>query len=311
MSYLAEKEAALQKRVVPQTMKEDFEAFWTRSVAQLRAIPLEVKRTRIETPYDKSFTTYDLSFNTHDRTWVDAYFCVPNHASGKLPCVVQFHGNSEKRNIHAAIVATGVCCLSIDVRSQGGSTIDKAEYTSGDINGALITRGVEDKENFYWRNLYLDAVRAVDVAAAMEEVDPERIVTFGGSQGGALSVVASALSGRSARCYTNVTARCGLRQCVESGGGYSALTDYVKRNPDRADELFDMLTYFDINNMVSLLKVPTVFSIALSDSKSLPHLVYSAYTHATCEKSVMLWPFSPHGNNERWIRFAHGEFAKL
>ena len=69
----------------------------------------------------------------------------------------------------------------------------------GDLNGALMTRGVLDKNEFYMKHIFLDAVREMDVIASLPEVDPERIVTYGGSQGGGLSVVASGLSGHSKR----------------------------------------------------------------------------------------------------------------
>ena len=61
------------------------------------------------------------------------------------------------------------------------------------------------------------AIRAVDVAAQLEEVDAERLVTWGGSQGGALSIVASALSGRICKCYTNETSYCCIHRRIELG----------------------------------------------------------------------------------------------
>jgi cephalosporin-C deacetylase-like acetyl esterase len=46
-------------------------------------------------------------------------------------------------------------------------------------------------------------------------------------------------------------------------------------------------------NMVSLLKVPASFALALSDDVCLPEFVYSAYAHARCEKDISLHPSSP------------------
>ena len=201
MYYEQQKAAELEKKVIPQTKKADFEEFWKTQVEALRKIPLQYTREKLDLPYEKTFLSYKITYNTHDDTMVDAYFSCPVNSEGKkLPCVVRYHGGSGHKEIYADIVATGVCCLAIDVRSQGGTTVDKAVYHSGDRNGGLMTRGVLDKNEFYMRNIYLDAVRAVDLAAILPEVDPERIVTYGGSQGGALSIVASALSGRSKKC---------------------------------------------------------------------------------------------------------------
>lgn len=282
-------------------------------MAQLRAVPIQVKREKLSTPYDKVMNVYELYYNTHDDTWVSAYFTSPVGMEGKLPCVVQFHGGSEKKNIFHQINNTGVCCLSIDVRSQGGCTIDKADYNTGDVNGSLMTRGVLDKEEFYMRNIFLDAVRAVDVVATLDEVDPERIVTWGGSQGGALSIVASALSGKSKKCFSVMTSFCNLRRRVELGSGiYKGVQSYLKKYSQNTDKVFETLPYFDMLNMASLLKVPVDFALGLADSICLPEFVYSIYHHAASEeKTVRLFPFVPHTFPEEFVRYAHGEFAKL
>jgi len=313
MYYEQEKEALLQKQVLPQTRRDDFEEFWRGQVDALRQIPLQVKREKLDLPFEKTFLTYQISFNTHDATMVDAWFSVPaNRGKEKLPCVVLYHGGGGKKEIFAEILATGVCCLAVDVRSQYGTTVDKAVYHSGDIMGSLMTCGILDKNEFYMRNIYLDAVRAMDVAASLEEVDPDRIVTFGGSQGGALSIVASALSGRSKKCYSAVTSYCNLKKRVEDASGIFAKThDFLWTYPQYTDTVMENLTYFDILNMVSLLQVPVSFALALADPICLPPYVYSAYAHAADPKEITLYPFAPHNTpRDFWLKM-YREWALL
>lgn len=312
MTYEQERELELQKKVAPQTMKPDFKEFWEKNIAQLRQVPIQIKRKKLDMPYEKTFITYEISYNTHDDTWIDAWFSVPVNAKGKLPCVVYYHGGNGRRSVFPEIVSTGVCCFAMDVRGQGGTSLDKAEYKFGRTSGTLMTCGVLDKENFYMRNIYMDAVRALDVVAQLEEVDPERIVTYGGSQGGALSIVASALSGRSKKCFTQITSYCCLRNRVELGSGiFKGTYDYLKRYPQNATTVFNTLTYFDIINMVSLLNVPTEFFLGLADPICLPHFVYSAYAHTPCEKKIILSPFTPHVVPAPYAREAQAQFAKL
>ena len=161
--------------------------------------------------------------------------------------------------------------------------------------GGLMTRGILDKHEFYMRNIYLDAVRAVDVVATFDEVDTDRIFTFGASQGGALSITASALSGKVHKCYTVVTSYCCIKKRVEDATGVFASThSFLRTHPHHTDTALETLSYFDINNMVSLLRVPTSFCLALSDEICLPEYVYSAYAHAACEKELTMVPFAPH-----------------
>ena len=311
MTFIKQKEEALMGKVIAQTKKEDFEAFWQQAVVAMRAVPLSYTREKVDTPYDKSFTTYKIVYNTHDGTKVVALFSCPNDVRGPLPCVAHFHGGSLCKKIWPDILATGVCCFDIDVRSQGGETVDKADYST-DYNGALMTKGVLDKNEFYMKNIYLDAVRALDVIADLPEVDAARIVTYGGSQGGALSITASALSGRSIKCYTNETSYCCIHRRIEIGSRIFAPTkEYLKNYPHHTDAVMETVSYFDVNNMVSLLKVPTSFCLGLADDVCLPEFVYSAYTHAACEKELMIVPFTPHMSPKCYHEFVLNELARM
>jgi len=310
MQYEALREEALKKDIIPQTKPADFEAFWAAETDALRKAELIIQRKRLTTPYDKTFYTDLITFTTHDRTVVEALFSCPVYAEGPLPCVAQFHGGSASKRFMPDILATGVCCFSIDVRSQGGTTIDRAEYHSGDRMGGLMTCGILDKHEFYMKNIYLDAIRTMDVIASLPEVDPDRIFTYGGSQGGALSIVASALSGKSYKCYTAVTSYCCLTQRTEAGSGvFESTHQFLRKYPVHTDKALETLSYFDINNMVSLLKTPAVFALALSDAICLPRFVYSAYAHADCPKSIYMYPFTPHCIPENYMLLAYEDFT--
>ena len=311
--YAKEKEELLKKQIIPQTKKADFEEFWKNEVDNLRKIPLNVERKKIDTPYDSTFSTYEISYTTHDKTVVNAYFSCPvNKKYEKLPCVAYFHGGGEKKEIHPDIVSTGVCCFAIDVRSQGGTTIDKADYSMGDINGGFMTRDVIFKESFYMKNIYLDAIRAIDVISELPEVDSTKIVTYGGSQGGALSITASALSGKVLKCYSAVTSYCCLEERIKLGSGvFCSTNQFLNKYPEYTDEVMDTVSYFDINNMVSLLKVPVFFLLGLNDPICLPEFVYSAYSHTSAPKIITISPFTVHEFSSGYRTDVYNEFARL
>ena len=312
MLYEQEKEQELLHKIIPQTKPADFEEYWASAVAQLRSVPIQIKRKKLDTPYTKTITSWEISYNTHDDTWIDAYFSYPAGAEGKLPCVVYYHGGSLHRELKLDIVATGVAVLAMDVRGQGGTSIDRGVYNSGDLNGGLMTRGVMDKNEFYMRNIFLDAVRAVDVAAQLPEVDPERIVTYGGSQGGGLSVVASGLSGKSKKAYVCCPSFCCLKQRTILGSRiFGSTHGFLKKYPEHTDHVFEVLSYFDVNNMASFLKVPSLFGLTMADDVCLPHFVYSAYHHAAGPKEICFYPFQPHCFPELFKDKVYREFAEL
>lgn len=312
MSYIEKNIEILKTKIIPQTKKEDFDAFWKNEVEMLRKIPLEITRKELDLPY-KSFTSYEITFNTHDDTIVSAYFSVPKNADGPLPCVAYFTGGGGKKAVVPHIVSTGVCCLFMDVRSQGGTTFDKAQYKMGDdYRGALMTHDVLYKESFYMKNIYLDAVRAIDTIASLPEVDAEKIVTYGGSQGGALSIASAALSNKVLKAYPAVPSFCCLVGRVEAGSGvFSATKKYLLDHPENTDIVFDTLSYFDINNMVSLLKTPVDFALGMIDEICIPEFVYSPYHHTTAPKQLFMYPFTPHCIPKSFELHALTEFSKL
>ena len=313
MNYVERKEEELKKKVIEQTMKDDFESFWREEVKKLRMIPLEIVRKKVYFPYEKTFVTYEITYNTHDNTRVNAYFSVPVNSNGqKMPCVACFHGGRGNKEIYPDIVSTGVCCFAIDVRSQEGTTIDKGNYEIGDFNGSLLSRGVLDKNSFYMKNIYLDAIRAIDVIKELPEVDSEKIVTFGQSQGGALSIVSAALSGGVKKCYAAVPSYNCLWERVELGSGvFEATKAFLTKFPQYTDVVFENLTYFDVNNMVSLLNVPVSICLGLKDPICLPEFVYSVYEHIPSEKEIHIVPFTPHVIPKVYKYFAYDEFSKL
>jgi len=313
MTYSQRKEELLKKQIIPQTMEDDFEEFWNREIQNLRSIPLKVERELMDLPY-KTFSAYKIQYNTHDETVVTAYLCVPNTYCGKpLPCVAVYHGGGGHFGIFPDIAATGVCTFSMDTRSQGGKTYDHARYDLlRDYHGGVMTHGYMSPDNFYMRNLYLDAVRAIDVITTLPEVDPECIVSYGVSQGGALSIVAAAFSGKVKKAYPCVPSYCCIEKRVEAGSGvFDAVKNHLRRYPEDTDQVMKTLSYFDINNIVSLLKVPVDFFLGLGDPTCLPSFVYSPYAHTKSEKKITLSPFTPHEVSREYKLSVFREFAAL
>ncbi len=316
MNYIERKEADLRGRVIPQNKKTDFESFWQNETEKLRAIELKFERVRLDLPY-RAFDAYEITYNTHDETTVTAYFYVPKYmGEKKLPCVAVFHGGGGHGPFTALatdIVSTGVCVFCIDVRSQGGKTYDRAQYeVIDDYRGALMTHGVLDKENFYMRNIYLDAVRAIDVIASLDEVDSDKIVAYGASQGGALSIVSGALSGKVKKVYAAVPSYGCLEARLEAGSGvFGATKNFLTLYPEHTDAVLDTLSYFDVNNIASLLTVPSFFQIGLSDPTCLPSFVYSVYTHTAGPKELLISPFTPHVISTEFKLKAYEEFLAL
>ena len=56
-----------------------------------------------------------------------------------------------------------------------------------------MTRGIDDPENYYYRRVFTDAVRAVEAARSHPLTDASRTVAVGGSQGGGITIAVGGL----------------------------------------------------------------------------------------------------------------------
>ena len=99
---------------------------------------------------------------------------------------------------------------------------------------------------------------------------------------------------------------------MEAGSGvFNRVRDLIWKYPETADRILENLTYFDINNMVSLMKVPLDVCMGLSDPICLPHFVYSVYHHADCPKNLRMYPFTPHKSRKDYLEEIYQELAEL
>jgi cephalosporin-C deacetylase len=188
----------------------------------------------------------------------------------------------------------GVAVISVDCREQGGATGNCAKYSHGAVTN-VVCKGALDKNEYYYRAVYMDCLRALDVAEAVREIDASRLIIEGGSQGGALALAICGLDSRPALCMADVPSNCNIQARIEGRhGSYSSLFDYIKRFPDRADAVYATVSYFDVMNLAERIACPVFASTALRDETCPARCFYAAYNRITTAKEVKVYPFNGH-----------------
>lgn len=82
---------------------------------------------------------------------------------------------------------------SLDCRGQGGLSEDSGGIKGTTFKGGHIIRGIESPEKLLYRSIFLDTVRMTELLMDMDVIDNSKILSTGGSQGGALALAAALL----------------------------------------------------------------------------------------------------------------------
>lgn len=279
------------------TKREDFEEFWNRTIDLSNSVKLNanIEEVNYPSPYMK---VYDLTYQGYDGTNIKGWYLIPLFVKEKkLPCLIQYHGFTCGRGLpheYMSWVMMGMAVVVVECRLQGGDTGSNVMYEGG-LFMNVNSLGILDKEKYYYRAVYMDAMRAIDFAMADSRIDKKKIVLNGGSQGGALVMAIAALDDRASLAMADVPSNSNIEARIEGEhGSFSCLTDYIRRFPDRIDKVYDTISYFDTMNMAEKIKCPVLASVGLKDTTCPAKLYYATYNRITAKKQMEVYPFNGH-----------------
>ncbi len=294
----------------------DFDAFWSSSLAESRAVAAPPRLSRVASPLT-SFEVYDVEFSGFAGDTVRAWFLVPAGAEGPLPTVVEYIGYGGGRGLphdRLAWAASGYAYFVMDTRGQGsvwgsgGGTPDP--HGTGASSPGFMTRGIERPDSYYYRRVFVDAVLAIDAARSLERVDADRVAVTGGSQGGGIAIAASALSDGLVGAMPDVPFLSNFERAVgfTDRDPYQEIVRYLAVHRDAAPHVFETLSYFDAVNLAKRATAPALFSVALMDPVCPPSTVYAARNHwgADAPADIVEYAFNEHegGQGVHWQRQA-------
>jgi cephalosporin-C deacetylase len=296
--------SALESYLPPRPEPLDFDSFWHERIREAEAWPVDATYSVVD-PGFSELVVEDVTFRGYGGETVKGWMIRPRHRVGLLPTIVTFIGYGTGRGFpgeYTSLASAGYAQFVMDNRGQG--TADTPDGAFGPHVGGYLTQGIEDPKSYYYSRLFIDAVRAVEAAAAHPSVDLNAIFVMGGSQGGGIALAAAGLlpmttGGRSFRgAMIDVPFLSHVRRAVRLVDTlpYREIAEYLQRRTDREERAFATLDYFDGMNFAARSSVPALFSVGLMDDICPPSAVYASYNHYSGQKSLAVYPFSGHGN---------------
>ncbi|MFH8606910.1 acetylxylan esterase [Streptomyces sp. NPDC018029] len=300
---------------------DDFDAFWEKTLLEAREHELDARFEAVELPLT-GVRVLDVTYAGFGGHPVKGWLVLPAGAEDgePLPVVVEYIGYGGGRGLphmHLLWAAAGYAHFVMDTRGQGsagwaqGDTPDPVG--SGPAHPGFMTRGIEDPHDYYYRRLYVDAVRAVEAARAHPLVDAARVAVLGVSQGGGLALAVGGLVPDLAAVLSDVPFLCDFPRATTLTDRlpYSEIASYLKARRDGRERVFQTLSYFDGVHFAARGRAPALFSAALEDLTCPPSTVFAAFNaYAGSERSMEVYAFNDHegggpyqqGVQLRWVQ---------
>ncbi len=303
----------------------DFDAFWERTLAESRALgddAASATAVEVASPF-QAVRIEDLTFPGFGGDPIRAWIVRPTGATGDLPAIVEYVGYNGGRGMIGERLfwaAAGYVHVIMDTRGQGsgwgsgGHTSDP--HGSGPAVAGFMTRGILDRDDYYYRRVYTDAVRLLDVVAALPGVDRDRIAVTGGSQGGGIAVAAAALSDVPRAVMPDVPFLADFRRSTEltPREPFTELVRFLAVHRGTDEQVFETLSYFDGVNFARRISMPALYSVALMDDVVLPSTVFASYNALRSDdRELVVYAFNGHegGQTAQWLKQAEWVPSRL
>lgn len=292
-------------KIKPYTQEpQDFRSFWQKNVEELKQVPMSYTKELYKDYCTDKIDCYlvKLQIDKMGHSMYGFLFYPKNAQPGKHPVVICPPGAGIKtikdpmRNKYYAengFVRFEVEIHGLDPRISS-ETFGEISRAFNDRNGGYLANGLENKDIYYMKHVYVGLVRCIDFLTSLPEWDGKNVAVQGGSQGGALAIIAAGLDSRVTQCVANHPALSDMAGYAAKGGtgGYP----HFCRQPQILSnkDCLNTLAYFDVVNFARYVKAPTYLTWGYNDVTCPPTTSYAVWNTLKCTKESLLTPINEH-----------------
>ena len=292
-------------KINPYTQEpQDFRSFWQKNVEELKQVPMSYTKELYKDYCTDKIDCYlvKLQIDNMGHSMYGFLFYPKNAQPGKHPVVLCPPGAGIKtikdpmRNKYYAengFVRFEVEIHGLDPRISS-ETFGEISRAFNDRNGGYLANGLENKDIYYMKHVYVGLVRCIDFLTSLPEWDGKNVAVQGGSQGGALAIIAAGLDSRVTQCVANHPALSDMAGYAAKGGtgGYP----HFCRQPQILSnkDCLNTLAYFDVVNFARYVKAPTYLTWGYNDVTCPPTTSYAVWNTLKCTKESLLTPINEH-----------------
>jgi len=291
------------EKIKPYTqMPEDFKEFWDKNKAEAAKYPLTYTKELAKEYCTDKVDCYliKLMLNSRGQSIYGYLFYPKNATKGSCPVVLCPPGAGIKTIKeplrHKYYAEEGCIRFEIEIHGLNPTmTAEEFKEISNAFNGrenGYLNNGLENRDNYYMKRVYLGCVRSIDLLTSLPEWDGKNVIVQGGSQGGALALITTGLDPRVTACVANHPALSDMAGYKAGrAGGYPHF--FRTEGMDTPEKLRTM-AYYDVVNFARLIKVPTYITWGYNDDVCPPTTSYAVYNTLDCPKEALITPINEH-----------------
>ncbi len=279
-------------------MPSDFSTFWTEARNEQLKLPLDKKMVLLPGRSDSILNVYEVSIqNNRGGSRVYGILSVPKKP-GKYPAVLKVPGAGVRAYYgDTALAKKGIVTFEIGIH---GVTVTQPNSFYYDLAFGPLYQyyffNLDNRDNYYYKRVYLGCLRAVDLLTSLPEVDTSRIAVYGGSQGGALSIVTAALDKRVKYVASFYPALSDLTGYLHGrAGGWPHIFNDKNIPQVGLEEKVKVSAYYDVANFARLINIPGIYCWGYNDEVCPPTSIYAAYNNIHAQKEKVITKEAGHG----------------
>jgi len=305
-------------KIKPYTeMPDGFMDFWKNNIKEASEFPLKYTKEKAEEYCTEKIDCYLIKLQLNNRGQaVYGYLFYPKNAKpGSCPVVLSPPGAGIKTIKeplrHKYYAEEGFIRLEFEIHGLN-PTMSEEQFKeiSNAFNGkenGYLTNGLDNKDNYYMKRVYLSCLRCIDLLTSLPEWDGKNVIVQGGSQGGALAMITAGLDKRVTACVVNHPALSDMAGYMAGRtGGYPHF--FSTKGMDTKEKL-ETMSYYDVVNFARLIKADTFMTWGFNDNTCPPTTSYAVYNTLECSKEALITPINEHWTSEETER-GHLEWIK-
>ena len=279
----------------------DFVEFWNKAKSEAEQCPMAFTTKYVPEYSNEKVDCYLIKLQCYKKgQHVYGYLTRPK-AKGKYPVVLCPPGAGVKTlkepMRHRFYAEQGFIRLEMEIH---GLNPELSPETFKDLSasfGDYLLKGLDDRDNYYMKKVYLACVRAIDYLTSLDEWDGKNVIVQGGSQGGALALITAGLDSRVTLCVANHPALSDMAG-YKAGRADGYPHFFTKLNDYRTDtpEKLQTMAYYDVVNFARQINIPVYLTWGYNDNTCPPTTSYIVYNTLTCPKEALITPI-----NEHWV----------